>query len=352
MKRLRQSILIVGWLALLLPLGPANAHITATGLAVVTVEDAALRYRLTVIPAELPEPAAQLIGYAMAGSRPAAEQIAEEMRRSVTVRVEGMLCRPGRIAVQDLGAGLKALLTYDLHCPTAPGRLELREEWTHFFGEHYQTIATVRAPRGGGEHLLGPGEPALSIDFGQAPPEGLTGFVRLGVLHILTGYDHLLFLIALLAGAGTFWRVLAIASMFTLAHSITLSLAVLGLVHAPAAVVEPLIAVSIIWVAVENLLGKRRAWRRFALTFGFGLVHGLGFADALAPLALTGWALVRALGGFNLGVELGQAIVICLALPAMLAVSRLALGTLAYRTASLAVAAAGCWWLVERVHAV
>jgi hypothetical protein len=81
--------------------------------------------------------------------------------------------------------------------------------------------------------------------------------------------------------------VLGIASMFTLAHSITLSLAVLGLVHAPAAVVEPLIAVSIIWVAVENMLGAGRLWRRFAVAFVFGLVHGLGFADALSPLVLN-----------------------------------------------------------------
>jgi hypothetical protein len=90
---------------------------------------------------------------------------------------------------------------------------------------------------------------------------------------------------------------------------------VLGLVHAPAAVVEPLIAVSIIWVAVENMLGAGRLWRRFAVAFVFGLVHGLGFADALSPLVLTGWLLVRALAGFNLGVELGQMIAISLVLP-------------------------------------
>jgi hypothetical protein len=73
--------------------------------------------------------------------------------------------------------------------------------------------------------------------------------------------------------------------MFTLAHSITLSMAVLGLVNAPAAVAEPLIALSIVWVAVENMLGEGRVWHRFAVAFVFGLVHGLGFADALMPLA-------------------------------------------------------------------
>jgi hypothetical protein len=333
----------------LLPAVPA-AHVTATGLAVVAVNGRDVSYHLTVVPSELPAAASQLLSRAMAGSRPDAEQVAEEIKRAVVLRVNGEPCRPARVAVQDVGTGLKALLDYTLHCSAAPGRLELEEDWTNLFGEHYQTIATIRSPQGGSEYLLGQGTPEISVDFGAASPTGLTGFVRLGVEHILTGYDHLLFLFALLVGAGNFWRVLGIASAFTLAHSITLSLAVLGLVHAPAAVVEPMIAASIVWVAaVENVFGAGRLWRRYLVTFVFGLVHGLGFADALAPLALAGWPLVRALAGFNLGVELGQAIAIGVALPAMLAIGRLTRAALVYRYASLAVAAAGAYWLVERV---
>lgn len=129
-----------------------------------------------------------------------------------------------------------------------------------------------------------------------------------------------------------------------------MSLAVLGVVHAPAAVVEPLIAASIIWVAVENILAGGRLRYHLAVTFVFGLVHGLGFADALVPLALAGGSLVGALAGFNLGVELGQAIAIGLVLPAMLVIGRLARAALVYRYASLAVAMAGAHWLVERVY--
>ena len=328
----------------------AGGHVTATGLAVVEVTYREVGYRLTVVPSELPESASQLLSRAMAGSRPDAEQVAEAMRRAVVVRVDGAPCQPGRIVIQDVGAGLKVLLNYALHCPSAPGRLELEEDWADLFGAHYVTIATIRSPRGGGEHLLGAGSTRISVNLGAPSPSGLAGFVRLGVAHILTGYDHLLFLFALLAGASRLWRVLGIASMFTLAHSITLSLAVLGLVRAPAAVVEPLIAGSIIWVAAENMLGARRLWRRFAVAFVFGLVHGLGFADALSPLALTGWSLVRALAGFNLGVELGQAIAIGLVLPIMLVIGRLTAPVLVYRYASLAVAAAGAYWLVERIR--
>jgi hypothetical protein len=327
----------------------AGAHVTATGLAIVETNGREVSYRLTVVPSELPEPAARRLTRAMAGSHADAERLAEAIRRAVAVGVDGALCRPGRIAIQDVGAGLKALVEYGLYCPAAPGRLELEENWAELFGAHYMTIATIRSP-GGGEHLLGPESSRITVDFGTPSPGGRAGFIRLGIEHILTGYDHLLFLFALLIGATNFWRVLGIASMFTLAHSITLSLAVLGLVHAPASVVEPLIALSIIWVAIENVLGEGRLWHRFAITFVFGLVHGFGFADALSPLSLSGLPLVRALSGFNLGVELGQAFAIALVLPMMIGVGRLARAALVYRYASLAVAAAGAYWLVERVY--
>lgn len=346
----RRILVVVCCLLVALLPAAARAHVTATGLTVVEVNDREVSYRLTVVPSELPGAASQLLVQAMAGSRPDAERLAEAMRRAVVIRVDGAPCRSGRVVIRDVGAGLKVLLDYALHCPAAPGRLEVEEDWGDLFGEHYQTIATIRSPQGGGEHLLGAGSSRVSVDFGAPSPTGLAGFVRLGVEHILTGYDHLLFLFALLVGATNFWQVLGIASMFTLAHSITLSLAVLGLVSAPGAVVEPLIALSIIWVAVENMLGQRRLWRRFTVTFVFGLVHGLGFADALSPLALAGWSLVRALAGFNLGVEFGQAIAIGLVLPVLLAIGRLARGVAVHRYASIAVAMAGAYWLVERVY--
>ena len=170
----------------LLPAG-GRAHVTATGLAVVAVNDREVSYRLTVVPSELPEAASQLLSRAVAGSRSDAEQVAEAMQRAVVVRVDGAPCRPGRVAIQDVGAGLKALLDYALHCPAAPGRLELEEDWTGLFGVHYQTIATIRSPQGGGgEHLLGQGSAWISVDLGAPTPVGLARFISLGVEHILT----------------------------------------------------------------------------------------------------------------------------------------------------------------------
>src|SRR5207248_2208876 len=223
-------------------------------------------------------------------------------------------------------------------------------DWRGLFGPHYQTIVFLRTPQASGEYALGEENRRLAVDYGMPAPSGVLGFVRLGVEHILTGYDHLLFLLALLIGATSLWRVLGIATAFTLAHSITLSLAVLGVVHVPAAMVEPAIAASIIWVAVENTLGRSRPSHRFAIAFLFGLVHGLGFADALEPMALSGWHLVRALLGFNLGVELGQAAAIFVMMPLLWWVGQLARGILVDRLASIAVAAAGACWFVQRVY--
>jgi hydrogenase/urease accessory protein HupE len=337
-------------LILALQAGPAAAHVTATGLAQVTVDADAVTYRLTLMLSELPADPAQLLARATRRERVDAERIADALRAHVTIRVNGEACRPGRIIIRGVDLGEpKALLEYGLHCAAAPGRLDLEENWTDFLGPHYRTIVTIATPRGGTEYVLGEETPRVSVDFGAPAPSGLFSFVRLGVTHILTGYDHLLFLLALLIGASNFWRVLAIVTAFTLAHSITLSLAVLGFVHAPGAIVEPLIAASIVWVALGNLLGQSRPWDRIAVTFVFGLVHGLGFADALSQLALSGWALARALVGFNLGVELGQGLAVGVALPVFFYIGTLKRATLMVRTASFTVAMVGAYWFVERV---
>jgi hydrogenase/urease accessory protein HupE len=337
-------------LGLALLASPAAAHVTATGLAALAVDGEAVTYRLTLALSELPNEAAQLLAGAMNGDRAQAERMAEALQRHVSVRVAGEPCRPGRVVIRGTEAGEpKATLQYGLRCSSAPGRLDLEEDWTDLFGPHYRTIVTIATPHGSGEYVLGEESRRASVDFGAAAPSGLLGFVRLGVEHILTGYDHLLFLLALLIGATSFWRVLGIVTAFTLAHSITLSLAVLGLVHAPASIVEPLIAASIVWVAVGNLFRQEKPWDRVAVTFGFGLVHGLGFADALASLALAGWPLVRALVGFNLGVELGQALAIAVALPVLFYVASLTRASLMVRSASAAVAAIGAYWFIERV---
>jgi hydrogenase/urease accessory protein HupE len=179
-------------------------------------------------------------------------------------------------------------------------------------------------------------------------PRGLAQFVALGVEHIFTGYDHLLFLLGLLLAGGTVRRLLVVVSCFTLAHSATLALAALSVVTLPSRLVESAIAGSIIFVAAENFLVKEPR-RRGLLAFSFGLVHGFGFASVLADMHLARQGVLRALFGFNLGVELGQGALV-LAVAPLLAVLRRRewFARTAVPAICLGSLCAGAYWLVER----
>jgi hydrogenase/urease accessory protein HupE len=176
-------------------------------------------------------------------------------------------------------------------------------------------------------------------------------YVALGVSHILTGYDHLLFLGALLVVTRRPRTMIAIVSCFTLAHSVTLALAALDVVQLPSRLVEPLIAASIVFVAVENILRRDEPRGRWALTFAFGLIHGFGFASVLKETGLgSGQGLIAPLLGFNLGVELGQLAVAAVVLPLLFMFRRRWAGIApqAAFAASSLVAAIGAYWLLER----
>lgn len=177
-------------------------------------------------------------------------------------------------------------------------------------------------------------------------------FVVEGVHHIFIGPDHILFIIGLLLLGGSLGRLLKIVTAFTLAHSVTLALATLGWVNPPSRVIEPLIALSIAAIGIENLLAPRSGRDlRATLAFSFGFVHGFGFASVLRELALPPGALGTALFAFNVGVEIGQ-LCIVLAVAPLLALARAKSATLGRRLAiggSAAVIAAGAFWFVERV---
>ena len=177
-------------------------------------------------------------------------------------------------------------------------------------------------------------------------------FVVLGIEHILTGFDHLCFLFALLLVATRFRDVLTVVTTFTIAHSMTLAAAAFGAVHLSSSIVEPLIAASIVYIGLENLFLRRQPRRRLVLVFGFGLIHGLGFAGALADRlpGVTGFAVVPPLLGFNAGVECGQlAVAACLVPLIRLARGRPEFSGKLQPVCSLAIAAAGFVWLVQRV---
>jgi hydrogenase/urease accessory protein HupE len=179
-------------------------------------------------------------------------------------------------------------------------------------------------------------------------------FFSLGMKHILTGYDHLLFLLGLLIVARGFVSALTIITSFTIAHSITLAVATLHLVQIPSRIVEPLIAASIVFVGVENLLRGDIPNARRMVPFGFGLIHGFGFASALREAGIGSGAggIVLPLVSFNLGVELGQIMVAAVALPVIWKLRENPIFVARWAPAcSAIVALLGSFWLVERLYA-
>lgn len=207
------------------------------------------------------------------------------------------------------------------------------------------------------ERIL-PMAPYFTVRASPGPGEVMLTYTKIGIEHILTGVDHLLFVLALVMIVPGTRRLLATVTAFTLAHSITLALATLGLVHVPSPPVEATIALSIVFVASEILhtragrpgLAARKPW---VIAFSFGLLHGLGFAGALAEIGLPQNAIPLALLCFNVGVEIGQVAFIA----AVLAVTTLSLRLnvvdrcrdYATTAVTYAVGSVASFWVIERI---
>jgi len=182
-----------------------------------------------------------------------------------------------------------------------------------------------------------------------APAASVVSFLRLGIEHILTGWDHLVFLFGLVLIGGRLRSLVGAVTAFTVAHSITLALAVLGVWAPSPRIVEPAIALSIVWVGIENFF-VRDARGRWRITFPFGLVHGFGFAGALREIELPRARVPAALVTFNLGVEVGQLAVMALVVPAIVLLrKRGLLDRTATLVLSAGVVAAGAYWFITRV---
>ena len=191
------------------------------------------------------------------------------------------------------------------------------------------------------------------------------GFVRHGMYHVATGFDHVVFVIALLLGGGRWQRIAGIVTSFTVAHSVTLSLAVLGIVVPPTRAVEAAIAASIVivgWQALRaesharagGLTGAHLRDPRFPLAFGFGLLHGLGFASAMQTLMLPTGQLPVALAGFNIGIELAQMVIVLTVWPLLSLLRARASAPVSanvVRVCAALVMMTGSYWFVERIFA-
>ncbi|MFK9091909.1 HupE/UreJ family protein [Bacillus salipaludis] len=177
--------------------------------------------------------------------------------------------------------------------------------------------------------------------------QNIKQFTLLGLEHIFTGYDHILFVISLLFGVKNFRHIVSLVTAFTIAHSITLALATLNLVSLPSKLVESAIALSIVYVALINIFNrepKHQPW----LAFGFGLIHGFGFAGILAEMRLDRESLAASLLSFNIGIELGQLIIVSLALPVIALIQKIKRMNWLIPGTSIGILSFGLVWFIQR----
>lgn len=274
--------------------------------------------------------------------------------------------RPGEQLVDYHSDGAYGVLRFSVNCPAVSEPIELRYGLFFEFDSLHRGLLSLEYQGRIQTAVLSPEQPTFRV----APPSALSPwreflqFGREGVWHIWIGYDHILFLLSLLLPAvlcwkrgrwqavttfrPAFWEVVKIVTAFTLAHSLTLSLAVLGMVSSPSRWVESAIAASVLVAALHNLYPfiHHRLW---LVAFAFGLVHGLGFATILLDLGLPGASLWLPLAGFNLGVEFGQLAIVSAFLPlAFMARYTWLYQRLIMKGGSVLIALVASIWLLER----
>jgi hypothetical protein len=288
-------------------------------------------------------------------------------RLSVSADGKSCVLSAADFLVDEHSDGAYAVLRFGAGCgERAPASVDVA--YSLFFDLDPTHRGLLRFERGGDAHaaVLSPERPRIALRAGETSRLAqFFDYLREGVWHIWIGFDHILFLISLLLPSvlilknrtwnpaerfrDTFWDVLKVVTAFTIAHSITLSLAALSVISLPSRLVESVIALSVVLAALNNLK-PLVAERRWAVAFAFGLIHGFGFASVLADLGLPQGALLLALVGFNLGVEAGQLAIVCIFLPLAYALR----GTRFYRYVafaggSAAIALVAAVWLAERV---
>jgi len=349
---------------LLLAAAPAHAHQSSVKYVDVTVDDTRVDVAFTIAPSDVTEPLGLLPDARPTVDAALAPAAAAYVQRWLAVQLaDGAACPAAPATARPDGDRKFVIVAWRATCAARIDRIAL--DFAGFFAvdQRHEALVAVHAP--GQEvdpEVVRASAPRLVARAGDSA--SLLGWIRFGMDHIYTGTDHIAFVLALLlvvvlvrTPAG--WQArrplaalratAAIVTSFTVAHSISLIAAALGLISLPSRFVESMIAASVLYTAVEDIIRPDVRWR-FVLTFAFGLVHGLGFASQLQEQLPRDHVIVPIVC-FNLGVEVGQLTVVAVALPLFLTLARL--GAERYRRRLMPAAAAilgavAIKWLIER----
>ena len=314
---------LLGLLAILAsPLALAHSG-DATGFAAISIDGAEVSYRFTPTTGSADD-----------------ASLVRLIREKVSVTADGQPC----LASEPQG------MQVDYQCPASPKELVVRDDMADSLGEKHHVIAVLTWDGGSSSLNFSATEREARLSLaGAQPPQGAASFFLLGVEHIATGYDHLLFLLALILCGGNLVSLLKIITAFTVAHSITLGAAALDIITLPSTLVEAVIALSIAYVAFENLFPRLAVSHRWQVSFLFGLVHGFGFSSVLKEIGLPKDSLIWSLLNFNLGVEAGQLVAVLIAVPLLMQLRKTAHESRVVRSVSAVVLVVGLALFVERV---
>jgi hydrogenase/urease accessory protein HupE len=277
------------------------------------------------------------------------------LARHLAVTGGGTACAPGGAVILPDGDGI--IYRNSFACANAAGDIVYRSTVLTEKDKAARQVVLIAQGKSETQALLDAGNTTVTLS--TAPPSlssTMQRYLVTGIEHIFLGYDHVAFLIAVMLWARRLVPIIKIVTAFTIAHSITLSLAALNALIIPSRIVEPAIAASIVFVAVENFF-SRAIDKRWRVAFLFGLIHGFGFAGALREIGLPPNAVVPALAAFNIGVEIGQVAIVAIVLPVLGLVDRMLASdrTKPVRAARLVYAVSamisllGGYWLLARI---
>ena len=291
-----------------------------TGFASVAVSGHTARYSLTLhdIP---PGSLADKMHLGQPGATPDYQPLIDAIREKIRLANDGAACAPsaGQLLAPS-AASISVTGTVDFTCAGEVRELTIRDDMADVLGAAHHTLTLLMRPGGSDqftfeaemrEVIWSPGQKALAV-------RAAGSYFPFGFAHVLSGYDLLLFQLVLMLRGGSWVRLLGIIAAFTAAHSVTLALAAFDVVTFPDRLIGAVIALSIAYVAAENLLPKYAISPRWAVSLVFGLVHGLAFAQPLREIGLPRDNLAASLLNFNLGIEAGEAMTVLLIAPILL----------------------------------
>lgn len=281
----------------------------------------------------------------------------KQFEKGFVIENDGERCNPKLIKTKKVQDIKGIIYDFQFKCKKPVNNLHFYYNLFFQISETHENITDLHIDNFKQEIIFSKIRPVFDLDYNELHNQvnyfhffvTIVTFLKIGINHILSGYDHILFLLGLLIVTKQFKNLLKVITSFTLAHSITLTIAALGIFLLPSRITESMIALSIAYVAFENIKKRGHIEKRWIIAFIFGLVHGFGFSTALRETGLPKDNLIYSLLSFNSGVELGQLLIIAVLFPVLLFIRKQKWENDGIKILSLIIGIIGFYWFLQRL---